>query len=101
MKQVGYRPVFPVTGEPWAESPVSLPAQPDGAASVYRPGGRLGMRVLFTTRPEYGHFHPLVPLARALAQAEHEVAFACPASFIPVVAASGFDAFPAGFDQRD
>ena len=56
------------------------------------------MRVLFTTLPGYGGLHPLVPLARALRSAGHEVAFACAASFSPTVEALGFHCFPAGFD---
>ena len=36
------------------------------------------MRALFTTQPATGAFRPLVPLARALADAGHEVAFAAP-----------------------
>ena len=38
------------------------------------------MRVLFTSTPQYGHFHPLVPFARAMAEAEHEISFATPAA---------------------
>ncbi|HEY0093352.1 MAG TPA: glycosyltransferase, partial [Archangium sp.] len=59
------------------------------------------MRVLFTIAPATGHFHPLVPTARALQQAGHEVAFATAESFHPTVKASGFDALPAGigFEQ--
>ena len=34
------------------------------------------MRALFTSFPGYGHFHPLVPLARAVQDAGHSVAFA-------------------------
>lgn len=56
------------------------------------------MRVLFTTQPGSGHFHPLVPLARALAAAGHDVAFASAASLGPTIIASGFHAFPAGLD---
>jgi len=56
------------------------------------------MRVLFTSTPSYGHFHPLVPFARALADAGHEVAFATGASFAPVVAHTRFRHVPAGFD---
>jgi len=56
------------------------------------------MRVLFTTQPGLGHFHPLVPLARAVQAAGHEVAFACPASFAPHVRAADFAHFPAGLD---
>ncbi|HEX8820549.1 MAG TPA: glycosyltransferase [Archangium sp.] len=56
------------------------------------------MRVLFTIAPATGHFHPLVPTARALQQAGHEVAFATAESFHPTVKAGGFLAFPAGID---
>lgn len=59
------------------------------------------MRILFTTLPATGHFHPLVPLARAARAAGHDVAFATPASFCPTVEGVGFRAFPAGFDRRD
>ena len=41
------------------------------------------MRVLFTTLPYSGHVHPLVPFARALADAGHDVAFAARAAFAP------------------
>ena len=54
------------------------------------------MRVLFTTLPGSGHFHPLVPLARALTEHGHEVAFACVPAFCPAVERAGFRAFPAG-----
>ncbi len=58
------------------------------------------MRILFTTLQGSGHFHPLVPIARAAVAAGHEVAFACAASFAPTVERAGFRAFPAGFDNR-
>lgn len=58
------------------------------------------MRILFTTVQLSGHFHPLVPIARAAVAAGHEVAFACAASFVPTVERAGFRAFPAGFDDR-
>ncbi len=58
------------------------------------------MRVLFTTFPAYGHFHPLVSLARALQQAGHEVAFATAESFRHAVEGNGFRHFAAGIDQR-
>jgi UDP:flavonoid glycosyltransferase YjiC (YdhE family) len=54
------------------------------------------MRILFTCTPGLGHFHPLVPIARAVMQAGHEVAFATPASFVLTVERAGFHAFPAG-----
>jgi UDP:flavonoid glycosyltransferase YjiC (YdhE family) len=56
------------------------------------------MRMLFTMQPAFGHFHPLAPLAGALAAAGHEVAFACGRRFCPTVAAAGFTCFPAGLD---
>lgn len=55
-------------------------------------------RVIFTTHPGVGHFHPQVPLALALRDAGHEVAFACARSFCPVVSAAGFPAFSCGLD---
>ncbi|HEY8291724.1 MAG TPA: glycosyltransferase, partial [Thermomicrobiales bacterium] len=58
------------------------------------------MRMLFTTLQMSGHFHPLVPIARAAVAAGHEVAVACAASFVPTVERAGFRAFPAGFDDR-
>lgn len=58
------------------------------------------MRVLFTTLPQAGHFNPLVPIARALCDAGHAVAFACPTSFAPLVETAGFRVFPAGFEER-
>lgn len=59
------------------------------------------MRVLFTTQPGSGMFHPLIPFARALADAGHAVAFACADCFRPDVEAAGFAAFPAGIDWRN
>ena len=58
------------------------------------------MRVLVTTQPGFGHFHPLVPLAQALATAGHEVAVACAPSFRPTVESAGVRAVPAGIDWR-
>jgi UDP:flavonoid glycosyltransferase YjiC (YdhE family) len=55
-------------------------------------------RFLFSTTAGYGHFHPLVPLALALKQAGHEVAFAVRPSLLPLVEASGFTVFPVGGD---
>src|SRR5215213_4953782 len=56
------------------------------------------MRVLFTTQPATSHLHPLVPLARALREAGHEVTFACAEPFRPEVEASGIASFPAGLN---
>ena len=54
------------------------------------------MRFLFTTIPGSGHFHPLVPTARALRRRGHDVAFAASPTFAPVIEAAGFEAHPAG-----
>jgi UDP:flavonoid glycosyltransferase YjiC (YdhE family) len=56
------------------------------------------MRALFTTSGGLGNFNPLVPLADALRDRNHHVAFATPARFNPVVEAAGFVALPAGLD---
>jgi UDP:flavonoid glycosyltransferase YjiC (YdhE family) len=56
------------------------------------------MRVLVTTQPAYGHFHPLVPLARALVAAGHEVRVATAASFQREVGAAGLAGVVAGLD---
>jgi UDP:flavonoid glycosyltransferase YjiC (YdhE family) len=54
------------------------------------------MRFLFTTIPGSGHFHPLVPTARALRRRGHDVAFAASPTFAPAIEAAGFEAHPAG-----
>ncbi len=59
------------------------------------------MRVLFTTHPSSGHWHPLVPLAQALEAAGHEVAFASTPGFCPVIEAKGFRCFRAGMDDSE
>jgi UDP:flavonoid glycosyltransferase YjiC (YdhE family) len=56
------------------------------------------MKALFTVQPAIGHLHPLVPVARALEEAGHEVAFCSSASFGPEIEAFGFESFPAGLD---
>lgn len=54
------------------------------------------MRILFTSLPGSGHFHPLVPVAQALQQAGHEVAFASSELQRKQVEAKGFRFFRAG-----
>jgi UDP:flavonoid glycosyltransferase YjiC (YdhE family) len=56
------------------------------------------VRILITFATGTGHFHPLVPLARAAAQAGHDIAFAGAPAMVPTVAAAGFPAFAAGLD---
>ena len=59
------------------------------------------MRVLFSCLAGSGHYHPLVPMARALQQAGHDVAFALPAESQATLEAIGFRVFPMGlgFEQ--
>lgn len=54
------------------------------------------IRVLFSTTAGYGHFHPLVPLARAFVDDGHEVVFATATSFGAHVEATGFRTVAAG-----
>jgi len=56
------------------------------------------VRVLVTCQPAFGHLNPLVPLARALQSAGHDVRFATAASFSGPVKAAGFTMIPAGVD---
>src|SRR5215467_1536834 len=56
------------------------------------------MRVLFTTLPGAGAFHPLVPLAQSLQESGHEVAFATSQSYCSTVQNAGFHCSPAGYD---
>lgn len=55
-------------------------------------------RFLFSGAAAYGHFHPLVPLATALKEAGHEVAFATGPSRRTMLEAAGFTFFPIGGD---
>ena len=50
------------------------------------------MRILFTFIGGVGHFHPLVPVARAATEAGHEVAVACSGGLVSQVEALGFTA---------
>lgn len=50
----------------------------------------------FSTVPGHGHFFPLLPLARALTDAGHEVAFCTSAAYSDVVKGHGFPILPVG-----
>lgn len=52
------------------------------------------MRVLVASTAGSGHFGPLVPFARGLAEAGHEVAVATPRSFADAVASAGLEHRP-------
>jgi UDP:flavonoid glycosyltransferase YjiC (YdhE family) len=56
------------------------------------------MRALVTSTPGTGHLHPLVPLARELVLAGHEVVWATAASSCAKVESFGFPARPCGLD---
>jgi MGT family glycosyltransferase len=56
------------------------------------------MKALFTVQPAIGHLHPLVPVAKALEAAGHEVAFCSSAGFRPDIEVFGFESFAAGLD---
>ncbi len=56
------------------------------------------MRVLITAIAAYGHLQPLIPLAKALSEAGHEVAIATASELRSRVEAAGFAAFDAGME---
>ena len=59
------------------------------------------MRVLVTTFPGYGHFHPAAPLALACQRAGHDVRVATDAGFGRWVNACGLRVVPAGRSESD
>ncbi len=56
------------------------------------------MNVLFVTNPGIGHFLPMVPLAREMMQAGHNVQVATPTPFHPTVADYGLQPVAAGME---
>lgn len=56
------------------------------------------MRFLFTVSPMVGHFHALAPLALAVKERGHELAFATGRGFGRYIRQAGFQHFPCGFD---
>jgi UDP:flavonoid glycosyltransferase YjiC (YdhE family) len=59
------------------------------------------MRVLVTTFPGYGHFHPVAPLALALQRAGHDVRVGIHAGFGRWVEACGLTVLPAGRSEDE
>lgn len=57
------------------------------------------MRVLFTTTPGRGHFHPMVPLAGALLERGHDVAWVAAEHVCAQLRSDGFDALAAGLAE--
>lgn len=56
------------------------------------------MRVLFTAQPGHGHVEPLVPAARALLEAGHDVRLGTSASALPLVDERLIPGIPVGVD---
>jgi MGT family glycosyltransferase len=54
------------------------------------------MRALFTAAATPAHYHIQLPIAQALREAGHAVAFATGPNVAPRIEAAGFDAFPVG-----
>ncbi|MET0458563.1 MAG: glycosyltransferase [Ilumatobacteraceae bacterium] len=48
------------------------------------------MKILFSTRPSFGHVYPLMPLAAAARDAGHDVRFATTGMFLPKLRALGY-----------
>lgn len=63
------------------------------ATNLNRTGSR---RFLFSCAGAYGHFHPMMPLAQALKEAGHEIAFVTNKSRQATVEAAGFTFCPVG-----
>ncbi len=59
------------------------------------------MRMLFTSTPGFGSFHPVVALAQAARAAGHDVAFAITEQFRPVIERLDMTFLPAGLDGRE
>jgi UDP:flavonoid glycosyltransferase YjiC (YdhE family) len=59
------------------------------------------MRALFTTTPGRGHFQPMLPLARALTAAGHELRWAAPEEVCVRLRRDGLDAVPCGYFGND
>jgi UDP:flavonoid glycosyltransferase YjiC (YdhE family) len=54
------------------------------------------LKILFSSRPAYGHLYPLMPLAEAARDAGHQVTFATGPEFVTKVQALGFPTRIAG-----
>jgi UDP:flavonoid glycosyltransferase YjiC (YdhE family) len=72
-----------VTEEPAADSSVRADRAPR-------------LRLLFSTRPSYGHVYPLMPLAFAARDAGHDIVFATGKDFASRLRALGFETYQAG-----
>ena len=59
------------------------------------------MRILVTSSPPIGHVHPVVPLARSLVAANHDVLWATGRDACPLVEMAGLRAVEAGLPAQD
>jgi UDP:flavonoid glycosyltransferase YjiC (YdhE family) len=59
------------------------------------------MRILFTSQPGAGHWHPLIGVAKALETAGHQIAFASTPKACSAIEANGITCFPVGRDESD
>lgn len=59
------------------------------------------MRIIAVTAPAYGHFHPMLPMARAMAASGHEVIFVTSADFAPRIETAGFEVRTAGTSMEE
>ena len=58
------------------------------------------MKILFSTRPAYGHVYPLMPLALAAREAGHDVRFATTGQFLDKLDALGLSHLRRRVDDR-
>lgn len=73
------------------------------ARALSQPGGRRypgRVRILFTFIGGSGHFHPLIPVARAAEAAGHTVAVAGAGTMVPAITAAGLTAFATSEPRR-
>jgi UDP:flavonoid glycosyltransferase YjiC (YdhE family) len=59
------------------------------------------MRIVFSTRPAFGHVYPLMPLAFAARDAGHEVIFTTTGSFLPTLPRLGFSTYDVGLSFEE
>ncbi|AXB47006.1 glycosyltransferase [Amycolatopsis albispora] len=59
------------------------------------------MRIIFSSLDAFGHFYPLLPLAKAARAAGHEVAFATGEQFHPTLTGLGIEPLTAGRSMRE
>src|SRR5712692_7596575 len=75
---------------PWPAAYRHVAAAWRGAQARPDPDTEVIMRVLFVCWPQVGHLHPLLPLARAVDRAGHQVRFATGASVRERIERAGF-----------